>query len=139
MMVCRFPPRRVFTSWYSAETVKLVVISVPRSSSIMRSQSRYSLTLAAAASASAASREKRCVSNSPSALGALSYATEQPFPATSRAMQAERKVLPSPGPPRKMRLGEPDEKLAAYARQVSNTMLITSRGEAPSAGSVSAL
>ena len=50
-------------------------------------------------------------------------------------MQAERKVFPRPGPPMKMRLGEPGPKFFAYSRQVSSTRAMHSRGLSPVQGS----
>ena len=53
------------------------------------------------------SRRNLASSNRLNTLAAVSYTTEKPFSLTTRAMQAERNVLPSPVPPDSSRLPLP--------------------------------
>jgi len=66
---------------------------------------------------------------------AVSYITLKPRSAICRAMQAERKVLPSPVAPEKSRLPPEAVKPAAYFLQMFRFERISSRGDVPSLGS----
>ena len=57
-----------------------------------------------ASPASSRSRANFCSSKRVKMFTAVSYTTEKPLSDTVRAMQAERKVLPSPGAPERNRL-----------------------------------
>ena len=57
-----------------------------------------------ASPASSLSRANFCSSKRVKMFTAVSYTTEKPLSDTVRAMQAERKVLPSPGAPVRNRL-----------------------------------
>ena len=56
------------------------------------------------AAPSSSSRRNLAASNWAKIWVAVSYTTEKPFSLTTRAMQAERKVLPRPGRPDSSRL-----------------------------------
>ena len=76
-----------------------VVSSLPKSSRMSRSQLRYRRVSSLASRPSSLSRWNFLASNWAKMLPAVSYTTEKPFSDTVRAMQADRKVLPSPGAP----------------------------------------
>ena len=70
-------------------------------------------TREAASDTSSVSRENFSRSNEARSPLAVSYATPQPFAATTRAMAAERNVFPSPGSPVNSRFGDCAPKLSA--------------------------
>ncbi len=90
---------RALSRVYRADCTKGVASSLPKSSRISRSQPRYRRVSSRAPSASRRSLENFCSSNWAKMFTAVSYTTDTPCSDTVRAMQAERKVLPSPGAP----------------------------------------